>query len=64
MNALHYFVWRKNGGRRPKRKQPSLEAATAEANRLADKFPGTKFQVLAVLSEIASLPAEEALVDA
>lgn len=52
MEALHYLVWRKNGGWKPRFKHPTLESAMTEANRLATET-GAKILVLAVVAEVA-----------
>ncbi len=52
MTALHYLVWKKNGGRKPCFKHQTLEAAMAEANRICSET-GAKFHVLAVAAEVA-----------
>lgn len=51
MNPLHYVVWRKNGGNKPRFKHATLEAAQQEANRLAE-LTGAKILILAVLDEV------------
>jgi hypothetical protein len=59
MQPLHYMVWRKNGGRKPRKRHATLDAAQTEALRLIDKYPGIKFQVLAVMGEYISAPQAE-----
>lgn len=52
MEALHYLVWRKKGGRKPFFKHKTFEGAMTEANRLCSEI-GAKFYVLAVVAEVA-----------
>jgi hypothetical protein len=44
-DAEFWLVWTKNG-RNPRRSHTTEESAITEAERLARKFPGTKFLVL------------------
>jgi len=72
MQALGFYVWRRKGGRLdfpfksrpPKFRHDTLEQATAEAARLGEMYPHSRFVVMAALSEfgpeVASEPAQEA----
>lgn len=51
MTEMHYLVWRKNGGRKPRFKHSNIEDARTEANRLA-QLAGAKMLILAVIAEI------------
>ncbi|PZR78054.1 MAG: hypothetical protein DI537_42530, partial [Stutzerimonas stutzeri] len=41
-----FLVWRKSGGRAPRFRHQTLEAATTEAKRLANERPGGTYLVL------------------
>jgi len=61
--ASFWFVWTKKG-RVPRFAHDSLEAAQAEAARLARLNPGQKFIVLQAVEKIAAPPTAEASADA
>lgn len=51
MDALYYYVWRRNG-RNPRRKHATLDIAMREAERLSGFHPQSKFVVLAAVAEV------------
>lgn len=51
MTEMHYLVWRKNGGRKPRFKHANIEDARTEAKRLAE-MTGAKMLILAVIAEV------------
>lgn len=52
MDALYFYVWRKNNGYKPRRKHATIELAMAEAERLIGKYPESTFLVLAAVAEV------------
>lgn len=55
MEASHYLVWKKNGGRKPVFKHSSLETAQTEAERLSAENHNAKFLILAVVGEVGPI---------
>lgn len=58
MNALYHLVWKKNGGRKPAFKHPTLESAMTEAARLSAENHNAKFLVMAVVAIVGPETAE------
>lgn len=53
-----FLVWTKKGSN-PRAFHPTIESATAEANRLAAKFPGKAFFVVSMVTKHkVTAPAE------
>lgn len=55
---MFYLVWRENGGL-PSKKHDSLEAAQAEARRLATLHMGIKFHIMEHKQTISASPLFE-----
>lgn len=56
-----YMVWSPTGIHAPRYRHETRQAATAEAERLAQKCPGQRFYVLAAVSCSAVPPITEKL---